>query len=101
MRALKLLTSNSIKYLRELASDYEDLNEVVDFMEKISIIEEEQKLKNTDINLARQEGELASKKETIKNLTDMKMSSEQIAVAVNMPIEEVEMIKKEYMAIEM
>ena len=31
----------------------------------------------------------------------MKMSSEQIAVAVNMPIEEVEIIKKEYMAIEM
>ncbi len=31
----------------------------------------------------------------------MKMSSEQIAGAVNMLIEEVEMIKKEYMAIEM
>ena len=71
--------------------------------------EEEQKLRNTDVNIARQEGKiegkiegaLASKKEIIKNLIDMKMSSEQIAVAVNMPIEEVEMIKKEYMAIEM
>ena len=62
MRALKLLTSDSIKYSRELAGDYEDLNEVVDFMEKFSSIEEElmyvnkeeeeQKLKNTDIKLS-------------------------------------------------
>lgn len=67
--------------------------------------EEEEKLKNTDIKLAyndgKIEGALASKKEIIKNLIAMKMSSEQIAVAVNMPIEEVEIIKKEYMAIEM
>lgn len=106
MRALKLLTSDSIKYSRELAGDYEDLNEVVDFMEKFSSIEEElmyvnkeeeeQKLKNTDINIARQEGELASKKETIKNLTDMKMPSKQIAIAVNMPEKEVIKIQEEF-----
>ena len=61
--------------------------------------EEEQKLKNTDIKLAHNngkiEGALASKKEIIKNLTDMKMSSEQIAIAVNLPIKEVERIQKE------
>ena len=61
--------------------------------------EEEQKLKNTDIKLAHNngkiEGALASKKEIIKNLTDMKMSSEQIAIAVNLPINEVERIQKE------
>lgn len=80
MRALKLLTLNSIKYSRELAGDYEDLNEVVDFMEKFSSIEEElmyvnreeeeQRLKNTDIKLAHNdgkiEGALASKKEQLK-----------------------------------
>ena len=121
MRALKLLTSNSIKYSRELAGDYEDLNEVVDFMEKFSSIEEElmyvnkeeeeQRLKNLDINIARSEGlaagklegkiegELASKKETIKNLTDMKMPIKQIATAVNMPIDEVEKIQKEYVTV--
>ena len=118
MRALKLLTSDSIKYSRELAGDYENLNEVVDFMEKFSSIEEElmyvnkeeeeQKLKNTDINIARQEalvtgkiegkieGALASKKETIKNLTDMKMPSKQIAIAVNMPEKEVIKIQEEF-----
>ena len=61
--------------------------------------EEEQKLGNTDIKLAHNngkiEGALASKKEIIKNLTDMKMSSEQIAIAVNLPINEVERIQKE------
>ena len=61
--------------------------------------EEEQKLKNTDIKLAHNngkiEGALASQKEIIKNLTDMKMSSEQIAIAVNLPIKEVEKIQKE------
>ena len=61
--------------------------------------EEEQKLKNTDIKLAHNngkiEGALASKKEIIKNLTDMKMSSEQSAIAVNLPINEVERIQKE------
>ena len=122
MRALKLLLSDSIKYSRELAGDYEDLNEVVDFMEKFSSIEEElmyvnkeeeeQKLKNTDINIARQEGlvtgriegkiegkiegALASKKETIKNLTDMKMPSKQIAIAINMPEKEVIKIQEEF-----
>ena len=80
-------------------------------MEKFSSIEEElmyvnkeeekEKFKNTDIKFAYIEEALASKKEIIKNLIDMKMSSEQIAGAVNMPIEKVEMIKKEYMAIEM
>ena len=109
MRALKLLTSDSIKYSRELAGDYEDLNEVVDFMEKFSSIEEElmyvnkeeeeERLKNTDINLARSEGlaagKIASKKETIKNLTEMQMSAEQIAIAVNMTVNEVEKIQKE------
>lgn len=70
--------------------------------------EEEQKLKNTDINIARQEalvtgkiegkieGALASKKETIKNLTDMKMPSKQIAIAVNMPEKEVIKIQEEF-----
>ena len=122
MRALKLLLSDSIKYSRELAGDYEDLNEVVDFMEKFSSIEEElmyvnkeeeeQKLKNTDINIARQEGlvtgriegkiegkiegALVSKKETIKNLTYMKMPSKQIAIAVNMPEKEVIKIQEEF-----
>ena len=61
--------------------------------------EEEQKLKNTDIKLAHNngkiEGALASKKEIIKNLTDMKMPSKQIAIAVNLPIKEVERIQKE------
>lgn len=61
--------------------------------------EEEEKLKNTDIKLAHNdgkiEGELASKKETIKNLTDMKMPSKQIAIAVNLPVKEVEKIQKE------
>ena len=66
MQALKLLTSDSIKYSRELAGDYENLNEVVDFMEKFSSIEEElmyvnkkeekEKLNNTDIKLAYNEG---------------------------------------------
>ena len=109
MRALKLLTSNSIKYSRELAGDYEDLNEVVDFMEKFSSIEEElmyvnkeeeeQRLKNTDIKLAHNdgkiEGALASKKETIKNLTNMKMPSKQIAIAVNMTEKEIIKIQEE------
>lgn len=71
--------------------------------------EEEEKLKNTDINIARKEGELAgkiegtlaSKKEIIKNAAKLGLTTAQIAFAVNMPIEEVEMIKKEYMAIEM
>ena len=71
--------------------------------------EEKEKLKNTDIKFAyndgfaigKIEGARASKKEIIKNLIDMKMSAEQIAGAVNMPIEEVEMINKKYMAIEM
>ena len=74
--------------------------------------EEEQKLKNTDINIARQEGlvtgriegkiegkiegALVSKKETIKNLTDMKMPSKQIAIAVNMPEKEVIKIQEEF-----
>ena len=98
-----------MKYSRELAGDYEDLNEVVDFMEKFSSIkeelmyvnkeEEEQRLKNLDVNIARKEGELASKKETIKNLTDMKIPVKQIAVAVNMPIDEVEKIQKDYVSI--
>ena len=61
--------------------------------------EEKEKLKNTDIKLAHNdgkiEGELASNKEIIKNLTDMKMSSEQIAMAVNLPVKEVERIQKE------
>ena len=117
MRALKLLTSDSIKYSRELAGDYEDLNEVVDFMEKFSSIEEElmyvnkeeeeQKLKNTDINIARQEalvtgriegkieGALASKKEMIRNSAKLGLTPEQIAMAVNLPVKEVERIQKE------
>ena len=109
MRALKLLTLDSIKYSKELAGDYEDLNEVVDFMEihpnifeelmYVNKEEEKEKLKNTDIKLAHNdgkiEGELASNKEIIKNLTDMKMSSEQIAIAVNLPVKEVERIQKE------
>lgn len=121
MRALKLLTSDSIKYSRELAGDYEDLNEVVDFMEKFSSIEEElmyvnkeeeeQRLKNTDIKIARQEGlavgkikgkiegALASKKEMIKNSIEMGLTSEQVSKLVNMSIEEVERIKKEYTVI--
>ena len=112
-----LLTSNSIKRSRKIAGDYEDLNEVVNFMEEFSSIEEElmyvnkeeeeKKLKNTDLYFARQEGEifgknegkiegeLASKKETIKNLTKMKMVAAQIAMAVNMPIEEVIKIQEE------
>ena len=119
-RALMLLTSNSIKRSREIAGDYEDLNEVVNFMEEFSSIEEElmyvnkeeeeKKLKNTDLYFARQEGEifgknegkiegeLASKKETIKNLTKMKMVAAQIAMAVNMPIEEVIKIQEEQSA---
>ena len=73
--------------------------------------EEERRLKNLDVNIARSEGlaagklegkiegELASKKETIKNLTDMKMPIKQIATAVNMPIDEVEKIQKEYVTV--
>ena len=77
--------------------------------------EQKEKLGNTDIKLSynerfaigkiigkiegkiedKIEGALASKKEIIKNLTDMKMSSEQIAIAVNLPIKEVERIQKE------
>ena len=53
---MKLLTSNSTKYSRELAGDYEDL-------------------------------------------TDMKIPVKQIAVAVNMPIDEVEKIQKDYVSI--
>lgn len=122
MRALKLLTSDSIKYSRELAGDYEDLNEVIDFMEKFSSIEEElmyvnkkeeeEKLKNTDINLARSEGleagkiegklegELASKKETIKNSIQLGLTLEQVSKLVDMPVNEIEKIRKEYAAIE-
>ena len=113
MRALKLLTSNSIKYSRELAGDYEDLNEVVDFMEKFSSIEEElmyvnkeeeeQKLKNTDVNIARQEGKiegkiegaLASKKETIKNSAKLGLTAMQIADLVNMSEKEIIKIQEE------
>ena len=36
IRALKLLTSRSIKYSYELAGDYEDLKEIVKIMEKYS-----------------------------------------------------------------
>ena len=110
MRALKLLTSDSIKYSRELAGDYEDLNEVVDFMEKFSSIEEElmyvnkeeeeQKLKNTDINIAHNdgkiEGELASKKEIIKNSAKLGLTATQIADLVNMSEKEVIKIQEEF-----
>lgn len=41
MQALKLLTSDSIKYSRELVGNYKDLNEVMDFAKKFSSIEEE------------------------------------------------------------
>ncbi len=109
MRALKLLTSDSIKYSRKLAGDYEDLNEVVDFMEKFSSIEEElmyvnkeeeeERLKNTDINLARSEGlaagKIASKKETIKNSIQLGLTLEQVSKLVDMSINEVEKIQKE------
>ena len=61
--------------------------------------EQKEKLENTDIKLAHNngkiEGALASKKEIIKNLTDMKMQSKKIAIAVNMPEKEVERIQKE------
>ena len=121
MRALKLLVSDSIEYSRKLAGDYKDLNEVVDFMEKFSSIEEElmyvnkeeeeKKLKNTDINIARSEGlavgkiegkiegELASKKETIKNSVKLGLTSEQVSKLVDMPINEVEKLRKEYASI--
>ena len=37
----------------------------------------------------------AELQKTIKNLTDMKMPSKQIAIAVNLPVKEVEKIQKE------
>ena len=106
---MKSLTSDSIKYSRELAGDYEDLNEVVDFMEKFSSIEEElmyvnkeeeeRRLKNLDVNIAHKEGklegELASKKETIKNSINLGLTLEQVSKLVDMPIDEVEKIQNE------
>ena len=58
--------------------------------------EEEQKLKNTDINIARQEGELTSKKETIKNSAKLGLTATQIADLVNMSEKEVIKIQEEF-----
>lgn len=112
-RALKLLTSDSISYSKTLAGDDPILNEVVDFMEKFSSVEkellyvnkkeEEEKLKNSEIEMAKMdgkiegeiEGEIKKQKEIINNLTKMKMKPEQIAMAVNLSLEEVLKIQKE------
>lgn len=112
-RALKLLTSDSISYSKTLAGDDPILNEVVDFMEKFSSVEkellyvnkkeEEAKLKNSEIEMAKMdgkiegeiEGEIKKQKEIINNLTKMKMKPEQIAMAVNLSLEEVLKIQKE------
>ena len=112
-RALKLLTSDSISYSKTLAGDDPVLNEVVDFMKKFSSVEkellyvnkkeEEEKLKNSEIEMAKMdgkiegkiEGEIKKQKEIINNLTKMKMKPEQIAMAVNLSLEEVLKIQKE------
>ena len=112
-RALKLLTSDSISYSKTLAGDDPILNEVVDFMEKFSSVEkellyvnkkeEEEKLKNSEIEMAKMdgkiegeiEGEIKKQKEIINNLTKMKMKPDQIAMAVNLSLEEVLKIQKE------
>lgn len=112
-RALKLLISDSISYSKTLAGDDPILNEVVDFMEKFSSVEkellyvnkkeEEEKLKNSEIEMAKMdgkiegeiEGEIKKQKEIINNLTKMKMKPEQIAMAVNLSLEEVLKIQKE------
>ena len=112
-RALKLLTSDSISYSKTLAGDDPILNEVVDFMGKFSSVEkellyvnkkeEEEKLKNSEIEMAKMdgkiegeiEGEIKKQKEIINNLTKMKMKPEQIAMAVNLSVEEVLKIQKE------
>ena len=61
--------------------------------------EEKKKLKNTDIKLAHNdgkiEGALASKKEMFKNSAKLGLTPEQIAMAVNLPVKEVERIQKE------
>lgn len=57
--------------------------------------EEEQRLKNTDVNIARQEGELASKRETIKNSAKLGLTAMQIADLVNMSEKEIIKIQEE------
>ena len=86
-----------MKYSRELSGDYEDLNEVVDFMEKFSSIEEElmyvnkeeeeQRLKNLDINIARNEGLAAGKLEgRLEGKIEGKLEGEIYNVPISMDI---------------
>ena len=108
-RALKLLTSDSISYSKFLAGDDPILNEVVDFMEKFSNIEkellyvnkneEEEKLKNSELQLAKIdgkiEGEIKKQKEIIKNSLKLGLDVEKIAKIVNLPIDEVLKVQNE------
>ena len=120
-RALKLLTSDSISYSKSLAGDDPILNEVVDFMEKFSSIEEEllfvnkeeekEIIKNTDVALAREdalkegetkgkvegkiEGGIEKQKEIIKNSLKLGLDVEKIAQIVNLPLEEVLKVQEE------
>ncbi len=124
-RALKLLTSNSITYSKSIAGDDPILNEVVDFMEKFSSIEEEllfvnkeeekEIIKNTDVALAREdalkegetkgkiagkiegkiEGGIEKQTEIIKNSLKLGLDVEKIAQIVNLPLEEVLKVQDE------
>ena len=88
------------KVVEKITAKYENVRKEVTSVMGGKVLEYEAKtILQSGINKGKIEGKiegaLASKKETIKNLTDMKMPSKQIAIAVNLPIKEVERIQKE------
>ena len=100
IRALKLLTSRSIKYSYELARDYEDLKEIVKIMEKYSkTIEnliyydpekEKEKLERAMIREAEKEGILQEKISIAKKLLSKGTSISEVSKITGLPKEKIE-----------
>ena len=100
IRALKLLTSRSIKYSYELARDYEDLKEIVKIMEKYSkTIEnliyydpekEKEKLEKAMIRESEKEGILQEKISIAKKLLSKGTSISEVSKITGLPKEKIE-----------
>ena len=100
IRALKLLTSRSIKYSYELAGDYEDLKEIVKIMEKYSkTIEnliyydpekEKEKLEKAMIRESEKEGILQEKISIAKKLLSKGTSISEVSKITGLPKEKIE-----------
>ena len=100
IRALKLLTSRSIKYSYELAGDYEDLKEIVKIMEKYSqTIEnliyydpekEKEKLEKAMLKEAEKEGILQEKISIAKKMLKDGMQIENISRYSGLTKDEIE-----------